>query len=86
MDGCCQRCDNDAERCQGLSRISPVNKGRSGWDGDVGTARLGINFCFGGIPGVPKSRNESCKCGIIQLEERDSLHGILESRGDCRRY
>ena len=62
VNGCCQRCDNDAEGCQGLSRISSVDKGRSGWDGDVGTARFGVSFSFCGDHGVPNSRNESCKC------------------------
>ena len=62
VNGCCQRCDNDAEGCQGLSRISPVDKGHSGWDGDVGTARFGVIFSFGGNHGVLNSRNKSCQC------------------------
>ena len=61
VNDCCQRCDNDAEGCQGLSGISPVNKGHSGWDGDVGTARFGVRFSSGAIYGMPNSRNESCK-------------------------
>lgn len=61
VNGCCQRCDNDAEGCQGLSRIRPVNKGHSGGDGDVGTARFGVRFSFCGVYGVSDSRNESCK-------------------------
>ena len=52
VNDCRQRCDNYTEGCQGLSRIRPVDKGHSGGDGDVGTARFGVRFSFCGISGV----------------------------------
>ena len=68
VNGCRQRCDNDAEGCQGLSRIRPVNKGRGGWDGDVGTARFGVRFSFWRNP-----RSAELSQRVMQIQKQHEL-------------
>ena len=71
VNNCCQCCDNDAEGCQGLSRIRPVDKGNSGGDGDVGTARFGVRFSFCGIYRVSNFLQR-----VMQIQKRYELCDI----------